>query len=63
MYVEECLVRERQSERLKRGHEERSAHQVVELRKLERRQERAEQELLQVWQRVERLRSLIGAAG
>jgi len=61
MYVQESLARERQQERLRQAQEQRSAHQVAELRKLERRQERAERELLSTWQRVERLRSIIGA--
>lgn len=63
MYVQEYLAKERQQERLRQAHEERSANQVAELRKLERRQERAERELLSMWQRVERLRSIIGAVG
>ncbi len=63
MYVQEYLAKERQQERLKQAQEERSARQVAELRKLERRQERAERELLSTWQRVERLRSIIGAVG
>jgi anti-sigma28 factor (negative regulator of flagellin synthesis) len=61
MYVQEYLAKERQQERLKQAQEERSANQVAELRKLERKQERAERELLSTWQRVERLRSAIGA--
>jgi hypothetical protein len=63
MYVQEYLAKERQRERLKQAQEERSAQQVAELRKLERRQERAERELLSTWQRVERLRAIIGAVG
>jgi hypothetical protein len=61
MYVQEYLAKERQQERLRQAHQERSANQVAELRKLERRQRRAERELLSTWQRVERLRSTIGA--
>ncbi|TVZ07123.1 hypothetical protein EAS64_07380 [Trebonia kvetii] len=61
MHVQEYLARERQQERLKQAHEERSANQVAELRKLERRQRRAERQLLSAWQRVERLRSTLGA--
>ncbi len=60
MYVGEFLVKERHQERLRLAQEERSAHQVTELRKLERRSERAERELLAVWQRVEQLRSTLG---
>ncbi len=60
MYVGELLVRERHQERLRRAQEERSAHQVTELRRLERRSERAERQLLAVWQRVERLRATLG---
>jgi hypothetical protein len=63
MYVEEYLARERHQERLRQAEEERSAHRVAELRKLEKRQERAERELLHAWQRVERLRARLGAAG
>ena len=61
MYIQECLVKERQQERLRRAEEERSAAQVAELRKLEKRQERAERQLLSAWQRVEQLRSLMSA--
>jgi hypothetical protein len=61
MYVQEYLAKERQQERLKQAQQERSAQQVSELRKAERRQERAERELLSTWQRVERLRSMIEA--
>ena len=60
MYVGESLVKERHQERLRRAREERSAHQVVELRRLERRSQRAERELLAAWQRVEQLRSSLG---
>jgi hypothetical protein len=61
MYVQECLSKERQQERLRRAEQERSARQVTELRRLEKRQERAERELLSAWQRVERLRATLGA--
>lgn len=63
MFVEECLVRERHQERIKRAEEQRIRQQVLELRKLVKRQERAEQELLDAWQRVDQLRSIMGAAG
>jgi hypothetical protein len=63
MYVQECLSKERQHERLRQAEQERSARQVTELRKLEKRQERAERQLLSAWQRVERLRSALGAVG
>ena len=36
MYVQECLARERQQERLKQAQEERSGNQVAALRRLER---------------------------
>jgi hypothetical protein len=62
MYVEQSLARDRHQERLRQAQEERSAHQVAALRKLEKRQERAEAELLHTWQRVERLRSMLGAS-
>jgi hypothetical protein len=60
MYVGEYLVKERHQERLRRAQEERAARQVTELRRLERRSQRAERELLAVWQRVEQLRSALG---
>jgi len=60
MYVAEYLVKERQQERLKRAEEERAARRAAELRKLEKRQERAERQLMHAWQRVEQLRSLMG---
>jgi len=61
MYVEERLTIERHQERLRQAQQERDARQVAERHKLERRQQRAERELLQAWQRVERLRSMLGA--
>ena len=61
MYVQERLSKERQQERLRRAEQERSARQVSELRKLEKRQQRAERELLSAWRRVERLRSTMEA--
>ena len=61
MYAQESLVKERQQELLRRAAQERAARQVTELRKLEKRQERAERELLSAWQRVERLRAELGA--
>jgi hypothetical protein len=63
MYTQEYLAKERQRERLREAEQERSARQVTELRKLEKRQERAERQLLSAWQRVERLRSTLGTAG
>jgi hypothetical protein len=62
MYVERYLAKERHQERLRRAAAERSAQQVAELRKLEKRQERAERELLNAWQRVEELRATMSAS-
>ncbi len=61
MYLQEHLVKERQRERLRQAGRERAASQVTELRKLKKRQERAERQLLSAWQRVEQLRSLMSA--
>ena len=61
MYIQEQLVKERHSRRLRQAQAERAAQQVVELHKLEKRRHRAERELLNAWQRVERLRSMLGA--
>jgi hypothetical protein len=61
MFTQEYLAKERHQERLRQAEQERAASQVTELRKLEKRQERAERQLLSAWQRVERLRSLMSA--
>jgi hypothetical protein len=61
MYAQEYLAKERQRERLRQAEQVRAASQVAELRKLEKRQERAERQLLNAWQRVEQLRSLLSA--
>jgi len=63
MYAQEYVSKARQQERLRQAEQERSARQVTELRKLEKRQERAERQLLSAWQRVERLRATLGTAG
>jgi hypothetical protein len=63
MYVQECLARDRSRERLREAHEDRAASQVVELRKMERRRDRAERQLLNAWQRVDQLRSMLESAG
>ncbi len=63
MYTQERLAKDRQRERLRQAAQERSARQVTALRKLEKRQERAERQLLSAWQRVERLRSTLGTVG
>jgi hypothetical protein len=57
MYAEQYLVRERHQQRIKQAEQERAGQRVVELRKLEKEQERAERRLLQVWRRVEQARS------
>jgi hypothetical protein len=61
MYMEQRLASERHEERLRQAHEERSAHQVAELHRMEKRQVRAERELLSAWQAAEQLRSAIQA--
>jgi hypothetical protein len=62
MYIEQCLARDRHEERLKQAREERAAHQVAELHRMEKRRERAERELLHVWQAVDQLRSAMQVA-
>ena len=59
MYTQEYLVKERQQERRRQAEGQRAASQAAELHKLEKRQERAERQLLQAWQRVEQLRLLM----
>ncbi len=61
MYAQEYLVKERHRERLRQAEQERAASQVAQLRKQEKRQERAERNLLSAWRRVEQLRSLMSA--
>jgi thiamine kinase-like enzyme len=61
MYVEQYLAKERHQEQIRRAEEERVAHQLTELHKLERRQARAERQLLQAWARVEQIRAVISA--
>jgi hypothetical protein len=61
MYIEQCLASERHEERLREAREERSAHQVAELHRMEKRRVRAERELLHAWQAVDHLRSVIQA--
>lgn len=63
MYTQEYLSKDRQRERLRQAEQARIARQVTELRRLEKRQERAERQLLSAWQRVERLRSTLGTVG
>ena len=63
MYTQEYLAKERQRERLKLAEQQRSARQATDLRRLEKRQVRAERELLSAWQRVEQLRAKLGTAG
>jgi hypothetical protein len=62
MYTQEYLAKERQYERLRQAEQERAASQVTALRRLEKRQERAERQLLSAWRRVEQLRSLMSAS-
>jgi hypothetical protein len=62
MYTQEYLAKDRHRERLRQAEQERAASQVTELRKLEKRQERAERQLLSAWRRVEQLRSLMSAS-
>jgi len=63
MYVQERLAKERQRERLKQAQDDRAAYQAAELKKVERRRERAERQLLHAWQRVDQLRSMLESAG
>jgi hypothetical protein len=63
MYVQECLANDRHRERLREADEDRTAYQVAELRKMERRRTRAERQLLSAWQRVDELRSMLESAG
>ncbi len=59
MYVEQYIARDKHQERLKRAEEEQLGRQVVQMRKLEKRRERAERQLLRAWERVEQLRDVL----
>ena len=56
MYVEQYLVKHKHQEQLKRAEEEHMGRQAAQMRRLEKRRERAERQLLQAWARVEQLR-------
>jgi len=56
MYVEQYLVKHKHQEQLKRAEEEQMGRQAAQMRRLEKRRERAERQLLQAWARVEQLR-------
>jgi hypothetical protein len=63
MYMSETLARDRYLDRLEQAQEGRVARQTAELRRLERVQHRAERKLLRAWQRADKLRTTIEAAG
>jgi hypothetical protein len=62
MYIEQCLARDRHEERLRQAHEERAAHRVAELHRVQKRRERAERELLLAWQAVDQVSSTLQVA-
>jgi hypothetical protein len=61
MYVQECIAREKQRERLRQAEQTRAAGRLAELRRLEKRQRRAERELLHAWERVQYVRARLEA--
>lgn len=61
MSIEQYLVRERHQERIKRAERERVGRRIAEFRRLDRQRERAERQLLRVWQRVDQARSIMSA--
>jgi hypothetical protein len=56
--MQESIASDRRHERLRQAREHRSARQAAELRRLERRQARAERGLMRAWQRVEQLHAM-----
>jgi hypothetical protein len=62
-YLSEALARDRSSARYQEAQYVRSARQAAELRKLDRRRQRAERKLLRAWQRSDELRASIEAVG
>ena len=59
MYAQKYLAKERYQESFRQAEVQRAASQAAELHKLEKRQERAERQLLNAWLRLEQLRSLL----
>lgn len=59
MSIEQYLVKERQQERIKQAERERVGRWIAEFRRLERQRERAERQLLRVWQRADQARSIM----
>jgi hypothetical protein len=62
MYLSERLARDRYREALDRAHEDRRAHQMTELRRVSRIQQRAERKLLDAWRRADEVRETLGVA-
>ena len=60
MYVQDYLVKEEHQERLRQAEHGRPGYRVAELRKLEKRRQRAERQLLKAWRRAEELWSVTG---
>jgi hypothetical protein len=56
MYVQQYIVKDKHQQQLKRAEEVQMGRQVAQIRRLEKRRERAERQLIQAWQRVEELR-------
>jgi len=56
MYVQQYIVKDKHQQQLKRAEEVQLGRQVAQIRRLEKRRERAERQLIQAWQRVEELR-------
>ena len=64
MYMQERLARERYQETLRKAQEDRMALRIARLRRMERRRQRAERDIVSAWeralsagQRVDELRS------
>ena len=62
-YLSESLARDRSSARYEQAKHARVARQAAELRKLDRRRQRAERNLLRAWQQSDELRASIEAVG
>ena len=56
MYVQQYIVKDKHQQQLKRAEEVQMGRQVAQIRRLEKRRERAARQLIQAWQRVEELR-------
>ena len=62
MYLSETLARNRSQDTLDQACESRQARQLTDLRRAERRQQRAERKMVDAWRRADELRAMLDTA-